>query len=269
MFEWFLINSLIVGIMLIIALCPLGSVILWRKIPYIGDSIAHASVLGVVIALLYNVNMEISLIITAIVFVGVIAYLRNERISDILIVIFSYSFLAIGLFLVTFVNNNQQVDIFAYLFGDILLVTAGDILFVSVISAIILGWLCYRWKSLLLSSINEDLAIIDGCNTKKLEIELMIAVAVVVSFALKIVGILLVAALLIIPATAARNISYNPIAMVVKSIVIGVVSVFLGLWLSYCVDSPSGPSIIIFNIVIFILSLVYKRFFRLSFLFKT
>jgi zinc transport system permease protein len=260
MVEWFLINSLVVGIMLALSLCPLGSVMLWRKIPYIGDSIAHASVLGIVIALFYNINVEISIIVTAIVFVGIIVYLRNEKINDILIIIFAYGFLAVGLFLINFISNSQQTDIFAYLFGDILLVTTSDIIYVSCISVLILGWLYYRWEAVLLSSINEDLAIIEGYNTKKIELELMIAVAFIVSFTLKIVGALLATALLITPAIAARNISINPIAMVVKSIVLGIVSVSLGLLLSYFVDSPSGPSIILVNILIFIASLFYKRF---------
>jgi zinc transport system permease protein len=264
MFEWFFINSLVVGIILITSLCPLGSIILWRRMPYIGDSIAHACVLGIVIALFYNINIELALLVNSIVFVGIIVYLRNEKINDILIVIFSYSFLALGLFLVTFVNNNQT-DIFSYLFGDILLVTPRDIIVVLIMSVGILSWLFYRWKSLLLSSINEDLAIIEGCNTKKLELELMIAIACIVSFALKIIGVLMVTALLIIPATAARNISYNPASMVIKSVIIGIISVSLGLWLSYIVDSPSGPSIIIFNILAVILSLFYKRFFMKTF----
>lgn len=265
MFEWFFINSLLVGIMLIISLCPLGSVILWRKIPYIGDSIAHASVLGIVIALLYDLNMEISLVVTAIVFISIIVYLRNEKISDILVVIFSYSFLALGLFLMNFINNTQQIDIFSYLFGDILLVTTRDIIVVSCSSLSILCWLYYRWQSILLSSISEDLAIIEGCNTKRLELELMLTVALIVSLSLKIVGVLLVAALLIIPATASRNISSNPVSMAVKTVIIGTISVSLGLVLSYFIDSPSGPSIIIFNILFFLLSLLYKHFFMAKF----
>lgn len=261
MVEWFLINSLVVGIMLVISLCPLGSIMLWRKIPYIGDSIAHASVLGIVFALFYNINVEISIIVTAVLFVGIIVYLRNERINDILVVIFSYGFLAVGLFLINFINNSQQTDIFAYLFGDILLVTTSDIIYVSCISLLILVWLYYRWEAVLLSSINEDLAIIQGYNTKRIELELMIAVAFVVSFALKIIGALLVTALLITPAIVARNVSFNPVSMVIKAVLIGVLSVSCGLLLSYFVDSPSGPSIILINILVFILSLLYKRFF--------
>lgn len=260
MFEWFLINSLLVGIILVISLCPLGSVTLWRKIPYIGDSIAHASVLGIVMALLYDLNMNVSLVATAIVFVGIIVYLRNEKISDILVVIFSYSFLALGLFLISFIKTPQQIDIFSYLFGDILLVAFGDIALALSASLAILGWLYFRWNALLLSSVSEDLAIIEGCNTKRLELELMFAVALIVSLSLKIVGVLLVAALLIIPATAARNISTNPVSMSIKAVIFGMMSVCCGLVLSYFIDSPSGPSIIIFNILFFLVSLFYKNF---------
>lgn len=261
MFEWFFISSLLLGIMLILSLCPLGSVMLWRKIPYIGDSIAHASVLGIVLALFFDFNMDISLLITAIVFVAIIVYLRNEKISGTVIVIFSYSFLAIGLFLLNFIDSAQQIDISSYLFGDILLVTTRDIILVSLVSVFILYWLWYRWRALLLSSINEDLAIIEGCNTRRLELELMFSVAIIISLSLKIVGVLLVAALLIIPSAAARNISKTSTSMVINAIIIGILSIVIGLFLSYFTDSPSGPSIIIFSIIMFILSLLCKRFF--------
>jgi zinc transport system permease protein len=261
MFWYFLIDSLVVGLMLIASLCPLGSMMLWRKMPYIGDSIAHASILGIVIALFYGFNITLSLIGTAVLFVGIIVYLRHEEISNILVVIFSYSFMAVGLFLMNFVDNVQQTDIFSYLFGDILLVSNIDIICVGIVSIIVLLWLVFRWRSLLLSAISEDLAIIEGCNTKRLELELMLAVALVVVLSIKIVGVLLVAALLIIPVATARNISNTPVSMVIKSVIVGMLSILMGLLLSYVMDSPSGPSIIVLNVIFFILSLFYKRLF--------
>lgn len=254
----FLISSLIAGISIVASLCPLGCIVLWRRLPYLGDAIAHSSILGIVLGLMFNINITLSVIFVSILFSLILTFLRKESVSDILIVIFSYSFLALGLFLLPFIVSNTQVDIFSYLFGDILLVDATEIKISIACSVLILIWIYFRWKQLLLVSINEDLAVAEGINLKKIDLEFMLITAFIIAISIKIVGVLLIAAMLIIPSAAARNISTSPGQMLGFSIIFGISSVSMGIFSSYMLDSPSGPSIILSSLILFVISIILK-----------
>ena len=251
----FLLYAVIAGSAIVSSLCPLGCIILWRRLPYLGDAIAHSSILGIVIGFMFGINVTVSIVITGVLFSFILILLRKKIESNILVVIFSYSFLALGLFLLPFVVANSQIDIFSYLFGDILLVDSTEIYVITICSIAILVWIYCRWKPLLLMSINEDLAIVEGVNLKRMELEFMLVTAFIVGISIKIIGVLLMAAILVIPAAAARNISRTPAQMLRFSVVFGVVSVLLGIACSYVMDSPSGPSIILASLLLFILSL--------------
>lgn len=254
----FLIYAVLVGISSAVSMCPTGCIILWRRLPYFGDAIAHSAIFGVVLGLILNINITISVIIISILFSFLLYYWRKEKTQDIFIVIFSYAFLSLGLFLLAFANTNAQIDIFSYLFGDILLVSLSEVILVVFCSSIIVLWLFYRWKNLLLMSINEDLAFVDGVNVRKIDLEFLMIVAFLVGSSIKILGALLVASMLVIPAAAARNFSNSAPEMLLRSMIIGSLSVISGLALSYFIDSASGPSIILSAVVIFILSLALK-----------
>lgn len=240
------------------AMCPIGCLVLWKRVPYFGDAISHASIFGVVIGLLLNINITLSISCVCILFALLISFLRREKTDSIVVVILSYTFLALGLFILAFASNIPQVDIFSYLFGDILLVANEDILIISICAIIALVWLLLRWKNLLLISINEDLARVEGINVTKVNLEFLLIVAFLIGMSIKIVGALLAASLLIIPSATARNFSSSPGHMLFFSVLIGTACVLCGITLSYIVDSASGPSIILVSASIFMVSTIYS-----------
>ncbi len=254
--ENFLIYAILAGVGIACSLCPVGAVVLWRRLPYFGDAIAHAAIFGVVLGIIFNIHTTVAVILISIIFGLILVVLKKTNIEAVLTVILAYSFLSLGLFLLIFISYNTQIDIFSFLFGDILLILKSEIRFVIVVAIAVLIWIYYRWKNLLLMSVNEDLAAVEGININRLNLEFLLVVSFLIGISIKIIGTLLVGAMLIIPAATARNFSKSPATMLILSIVFGVISVIMGIGLSYLVDSASGPSIILSASSLFAISLV-------------
>ena len=153
-------------------------------------------------------------------------------------------------------------DLSAYLFGDILAVSRLDLAFIWGGAALVVGLLIWRWQALLTSTLNEDLAFASGLNPNRERLVLTLALALVVAVALKIVGALLIAAMLIIPAAAARGLARTPEAMAIYATVFGALACLIGLRLSLWQDTPAGPSIVTAAAVIFALVAVFGRVLR-------
>jgi zinc transport system permease protein len=151
------------------------------------------------------------------------------------------------------------VDLSAYLFGDILAVTRTDLAFIWCGAGLVLALLTWRWQALLTATLNADLAHAAGINPDRERLVLTLALAVVVAVALKVVGALLIAAMLIIPAAAARGITRTPEAMALAASLIGIGAVLAGLWGSLTWDTPAGPSIIVATTVVFVGSAAAMR----------
>ena len=141
------------------------------------------------------------------------------------------------------------------LFGDILAVNVNDIAVVWIGGAIILMVLKIIWKPLFASTVNYELAEAEGMNPEKYNAIFTILLAAIIAISIKMVGLLLITGMLIIPAAMARNLSDNPNQMVIFSIIGGLLSVFIGLFASLEINTPSGPSIITTGLILFILSL--------------
>jgi zinc transport system permease protein len=254
----FIIYALICGIGIALSLCPIGCVVLWKRMTFLGDAIAHSATLGVILGIVFSINTTYTILLVSILFVLVIMYLKKHHTSDTLVAIFSHSFLAIGLVIIS-VLPYIRVDIMSYLFGDLLMVDTSDIIVISVLTTCILMWLYGRWKLLLSAAINEDLAIVEGINTKALELEFMLIMAILISLSIKIVGILLISSLLVVPAASARNLSQTPKQMMLYSIIFGLIAVIMGIMLSAFFDIPSGPAIVVSAICIFSGTLFIKQ----------
>lgn len=254
----FMIYALICGIGIALSMCPIGCVVLWKRMTFLGDAIAHSATLGVVLGIVLSINTSYTILLVSILFVLAIIYLKKEHTNDTLIAIFSHSFLAIGLLIISIVRY-IRIDIMSYLFGDLLMVDLTDIIVICILTVFILLWLYYRWKLLLSAAINEDMAIVEGINTKTLELEFMLIMAVLISLSIKIVGILLISSMLVIPAATARNLSHTPKQMMIYSAIFGVIAVISGILISAFFDTPSGPAIVISAVCVFIGSLFAKK----------
>lgn len=253
----FLFRAVLAGIGVALIAGPLGCFIVWRRMAYFGDTMAHSALLGVALSVLLDVNITVGVFVVATF--GALALIMMQRraplSSDALLGILSHSMLALGIVIVAMMTW-LRIDLMAFLFGDILAVSWTDIVVVYAGGAMILALLIYIWRPLLAGTVSSELAAAEGLHPERARIAFMLLMAAVIAIAMKIVGILLITSLLIIPAAAARRFAPSPEMMAVLAAVIGVIAVCLGLFGSLAWDTPSGPSIVVAAAVIFLLSLL-------------
>lgn len=257
MLDDFFTRALIAGIGLAVTTGPLGCFIIWRRMAYFGDTMSHSALLGVALALFFNINMIVGVFVVALSISAVLLLLQRKQSlsSDSLLGILSHSTLALGMVMVAFMTW-VRVDLMSFLFGDILSVSRMDILLIYGGGAVVLAILAFLWRPLLASTVNEDLARAEGMNPDLSQAVFMILLAVVIAIAMKIVGILLITAMLIIPAATARRFATTPEKMAVIASLVGSLAVTGGLFGSLHYDTPSGPSIVVAAFGIFMLSLL-------------
>lgn len=250
----FLVRAALAGIGLAAAAGPLGSFVVWRRMAYFGDATAHAAILGVALSLATNLPIGVGTLAVALVMAATVSTLAAKGWAmDTTLGVLAHSALALGLVAVSFLPS-VRVDLQAYLFGDILAVSRQDLVFIWGGAALVLALLVWRWQPLLTATLNEDLAHASGVNPDRERLILTLALALTVAVAIKVVGALLIAAMLIIPAAAARGVTRSPEAMAVVAVVIGIAATLGGLALSLTEDTPAGPSIVAVAAVIFALS---------------
>ena len=250
MFDDFIIRAFVAGIGLALITGPLGCFIIWRRLSYFGDTIAHSALLGVVIAYAMNFNLIIAVFAVSCFIALSLLFLqkRTNLPDDALLGLLAHSVLAIGLVLLGILSF-IRIDLMGLLFGDILSVNITDVLFVWIGGSIVLIVLILIWRPLFAATVNLELAKAEGLNADLANAIFTILIASVIAISIKIVGILLITGLLIIPAAASRNLSSTPIQMAIISSVIGLVSVVLGLQTSMIWNSPTGPTILALSLI--------------------
>jgi zinc transport system permease protein len=257
MLDDFFLRALVAGVGLAITTGPLGCFIIWRRMAYFGDTISHSALLGVALSLLLQVNLTLAVfVVAAIVSILLLFLQRRQALSaDALLGILSHATLAIGLVMVAFMTW-VRIDLIAFLFGDILAVTWTDIAMIWGGGILVLAAIAWLWRPLLASTVSSDLAEAEGLRPERARLFFMLLMAVVIAIAMKIVGIMLITSLLIIPAAAARRFAATPEAMAVLASLVGAVAVVGGLFASLGYDTPSGPSIVVAALMLFIVSLL-------------
>ncbi|PTE22137.1 hypothetical protein C5F48_08865 [Cereibacter changlensis JA139] len=244
MFDDFLIRAALAGIGVALAAGPLGAFVVWRRMAYFGDATSHAAILGVALALASDLPVGLGTLAVALLMALTVSSLAARGWAmDTTLGVLAHSALAFGLVAVSFVPG-VRTDLSAYLFGDILAVSAADLVFIWGGAALVVALLIWRWSALLTSTLNEDLAHASGLDPDRERLILTLALALTVAVALKVVGALLIAAMLIIPAAAARGLARTPESMAVLAALIGGAATLGGLQLSLLYDTPAGPSIV-------------------------
>ncbi|MGF1686696.1 zinc ABC transporter permease subunit ZnuB [Photobacterium japonica] len=255
----FLLPALLAGVGIALLAGPLGSFVVWRKMAYFGDTLSHASLLGIALGFLFNINLNLALIICCLALAVILVTLQKQKVvaTDTLLGILAHSALSLGLVAVSFLDN-VRIDLMSYLFGDLLAVTTHDLYWIYGGGVIAMAMLLVLWRPLLSMTINEDLAKVEGVNVDLMRLLLMLMVGLVIAVAMKFVGALIITSLLIIPAATARRFAHSPEAMAVMASVIGTLAVFGGLAMSWHYDTPAGPSVVVSAAAIFMLS-QFKR----------
>jgi zinc transport system permease protein len=256
--DAFMIKALIGGAGVALMCGPLGCFIAWKRLAYFGDAIGHSALLGVALSLLFQVNATLAIVCTSALFAFALFMLERRGTSgDSLLGVLAHGSLAAGLVIIALLR--YPFDIQAYLFGDILLVTTQDILLIYGVAIVTLALLLVRWRPLMLLMLNEDIARVEGVNVPRLKLLLMLMIALVIAVSIKVVGMLLITSMLIIPAAAARSFARTPRAMALVASGLGLLAVAGGLYASYTWDTPSGPSIILAAIVVFLTARLAQR----------
>ncbi|MGR5388397.1 zinc ABC transporter permease subunit ZnuB [Vibrio crassostreae] len=251
----FLLPSILAGLGIALIAGPLGSFVVWRKMAYFGDTLAHASLMGLALGFLFNINLYFALLICCLMLAVLLVTLQKQKLvaTDTLLGILAHSALSLGLVAVSFLDN-VRVDLMSYLFGDLLAVSPTDLVFIYAGAAVIGLVLTIFWRPLLSTTVNEDLAAVDGINIDLMRLILMLLVGIVIAVGMKFVGALIMTSLLIIPAATARKFANTPEQMAFLASVIGSIAVFGGLSLSWFYDTPAGPSVVISAAAMFMLS---------------
>jgi zinc transport system permease protein len=256
MFESFLIHALLGGIGLAAVAGPLGCFVVWRRMAYFGDSLAHSALLGVALGFLLSIDLTFGIAGTCVLFALAIVALQEQRriATDTLLGILSHTALSIGLVALSLMGS-FRVDLLGYLFGDILAVTPQDLLVIYGGGAAALLVLATIWRDLLAVTVHEELARAEGVAVFRVRLIFTLLLAVVVAISMKVMGILLITSMLIIPAAAARRFARTPEGMALLAALTGMLAVALGLTASLRWDTPSGPSVVVAAFSIFLLSL--------------
>ena len=256
----FFIRAILAGVVVAILCGPLGCFIVWRRMAYFGDTLAHAALLGVGLSFLLQVNLTLAVFGVS-ASIAVLTMLLNKRAtlsSDSLLGMLSHAGLALGMIVLGLLNN-PQANLMGFLFGDILAVSRQDILVVSVCGIGVIAVLSRIWRSLVAATVSIDIAAAEDIKPEYLHFIFMLLMALVIALAMKIVGVLLITSLLIIPAATARNLARSPEQMAVYAGLLGSVSVAGGLYGSLWWDTPAGPSIVLAAFGLFVLSLLVSR----------
>lgn len=251
-----LLPGWIAGMLLAMATGPLGSFVVWRRMSYFGDTLAHASLLGVAFGLLFNIEPFYAVIAVTLLLAILLVWLelKPQLSVDTLLGIMAHSALSLGLVVVSLMSN-VRVDLMAYLFGDLLSVNYQDVLSIFIGVVIVLFVILRSWRPLLSMTINQDMAFVDGVNIQRERLKLMMITALTIGLAMKFVGALIITSLLIIPAATARRFARSPEQMALIAVVVGMLAITGGLTFSAFYDTPAGPSVVLAASCLFILSL--------------
>ena len=256
----FLLYALLAGLGVALVAGPLGCFVVWRRMAYFGDTLAHSALLGVSIGVLLGINISITVTAIPMLIALGLVYLEQRGILslDTLLGILSHSALATGLVLISLLPD-VRIDLMSLLFGDLLAVTKNDLWVIYAVAGTVIALLLWLWKPLINITVHEELASVEGVKTSVVRTALMLITALVIAIAMKIVGVLLITALLIIPAATARRVSSTPEQMAVMASLIAMLTVMMGLAMSYYSDTQAGPSVVVCAALLFTLSLAFRQ----------
>ena len=241
-----LLPSLLAGLAVALVSGPMGAFVVWRRMAFFGDTLAHGALLGAALALALDVNLYLAVVVACLSIALALTGLQQQRqiTGDTLLGIVAHTTLALGVISLS-VQQSVQVDLMAYLFGDLLAVTWNDVLALWAGAALIIA-------------VNEELAQVEGVPVAFTRLLLMLLLALLIAGAIRTVGVLLITSLLVIPAAGARRLSSTPEQMAMRASVLGLLSVTLGMTMSWYADTPVGPSIVVAAAALFVLTLLRR-----------
>jgi zinc transport system permease protein len=244
--EPFLVRAIIAGLALAIVAAPLGCFVIWQRMAYFGETVAQASLIGVALSLAFRLDITLGVVVIALLVACLMLWFGRQQVVaiDSILGLLHHAALATGVVAMSMLKG-PPVDLLGFLFGDVFAVTTADIAWIAGGGAAVLAIVAWLWQPLLRLALHEDLAAAEGIDRRQVRAVFTILLAVTIAVAMKIVGVLLVMAFLVVPAVAARPLSGTPERMVLLTALVAAASIVTGLGLSATFDSPGGPSIVI------------------------
>ncbi len=253
----FVLRALLGGLGVALVAGPLGCFVVWRRMAYFGDTLAHAGLLGVGLGLLLGVSEGLGVLVICVAIAMLLFVLQQQRVlaGDTVLGILAHSALSLGLVVISFMET-LRVDLIGYLFGDILALSDRDLYWIwgAGLAALLVLWRI--WQPLLAVTVHRELAQVEGVPVLRVQLAFMLLIALVVATAMKVVGILLITSLLIIPAATARRYARTPEMMALLAAACGATAVAAGLWGSLRWDTPTGPSMVVAAAALFAIAVV-------------
>lgn len=257
----FIQRAIIVGVLMGITLSLLGVFVVLRKSAFFGDAVAHFSLAGIALGFLLAINPIVAAIIVSVVLAFGIVFIQNhtpKQSLDTLIGIFFSGAAALGIFVIGLLEG-YRADLFQYLFGDIVAISTHDVYFSIGVTLAVLLVLLAAWKPLFKITFNREIASVSGIRVSLYDYLFIGLLAAVTAVSIKVIGIILVPALLVIPAASAKNISHSFGQLVTLTVIFSVISVLIGLLASFYADTASGATIVLAGVGIFFITFLFNR----------
>jgi len=260
----FMARAVLVGIMLGLASPAIGTFLVMRRLSLMGESLGHSAFAGVAVGAFTGVYPPAgALLFSALVAVGTEKLRGWRRMQgDLAIAIFLYASLALGLVLISKARG-PGTSLYSYLFGSIVLTTGADLLAAAVMTAVVLGTVVLLHQEFFIIALDEDNARLAGIPVNSLNLLLAILTAVTVTQAMRLVGFLLVASLMVLPAAAAMQMGGGFRFTLLASMVFGLATVLTGLAASYYLDLPPGGTVVMAGVVVLLLATGWRHARRL------
>ncbi len=255
-----MIKAIVAGILIAISSSFLGIFIVLRKHSMIGDGLAHVSFATVAIALLLKqspILISIPIVVLASVLILKLSEIDNLN-GDASIGLISSFSVAVGI-LISSLSKGSNIDLFSYLFGSILVISDFELILSVILSIIILSIIILFYNSLFAITYDESFATTMGINVKKLNYLISILTGITVVLGIRIVGTMLISSMIIFPTVTALQISTSFKNTIIISEIISILSVIVGLFISFVYDLPTGATIVIVNAICFMISLFIKK----------
>jgi zinc transport system permease protein len=255
----FIQRAIVVGCIIGITAAVLGVFVTLRNMSFYADAISHSALAGIALGLLLNISPFLSAVVFCIILgIGTVFIKHRSQASiDTVIGILFAGGLSLGVVLLSLLQGYRN-DLFSFLFGDILAITWDDIALAAGLGAVILTFLLFTSKRLLLSTFSTDFSYVRGIDVRRLEYAFFIITSLTIALSIKMIGIILITGLLIIPAAIAKNIAQSFKQTVIYSMIASIVSTLIGITISYYLNIPSGPAIILVGIMLFIFSALFR-----------
>ena len=240
-----------------------GCFVVWRRMAYFGDSLAHASLLGVALGIGLGIGVSVGIILISATFASLLFWLEHRGFlaTDTLLGILAHAALSSSIVVISF--QDVPIDLHSFLFGDILTVTTEEIGFIYGVGAVIIGVLIRYWNQLVLMTLSPDLARAEGISTVMMQVLFLGIMTLVVAASVRMVGVLLITSMLIIPAATVRLFAPSPERMALYAALTGILAVVMGIWFSLQTDAPTGPAMVCSLAVLFAISTLLRyRFIR-------